>query len=725
MKNHYHNFTRFLLLKLFFFAALGVTCAKDYEPFVVEKLGNTIYNGVFTGNGLLGTMTYLQSDSAIKIGVGRTDVYDHRKEDLPPLFANARLPIGFFSVQLTTAIDSARGIISISDAKAVATIYTAKGVLKIQTTTLSEKNYMLIEIDRSEFSGQYTLHFVPELSQSPRRNATWIKQPENYHPNPPPIPGQNKMVHFVHQKMLAGGGYVTAFKTVPYQNRELTVATIRYSQSNSDDLLQAIADIKAFRIDSLAGFLAAHTAWWKTYMDLSRYEIPDERLQKFYDLQMYKLGCLTRSDKPAIDLQGPWTGAPTPWPAYWFNLNIQLTYSPLYTANRLQIATSLIRMFNDNKENLKQNILPEYRSDSYGLGRNGSPCLITDPIRLQRGDTTTLSQGQAELSNLTWVMLYYYQHYRYSMDSTLKKPLYELLKGSVNFAIHFIDKDKNGKYQFVVRTHSPEYPAANDVNTNYDLSALRWGIKTLLELGQHPEMAGETAYLNQLKNIQAGLIDYPQDENGFWISTHQPYARSHRHYSHLMMIYPYYLVTPDQPENISLIKKSVRHWQSKPEALQGYSLSGAASIYALLGEGDTAISYMQKLNERFIQPNTLYKETGPVIETPLALAASLQELSLQFWKGTVRVFPAIPSSWKNVSFRDFRTDGAFLISAEKRSGLTRKIEVFSEHGGTIRLLSDELMKKIAIEGGGKLIRQEGRLYELDLPKGAKAVMYNE
>ncbi|MFC2255140.1 hypothetical protein ACETRX_36850, partial [Labrys portucalensis] len=33
-------------------------------PFSLSNLGKDIYNGVFTGNGLLGTMTYLSSNNA-------------------------------------------------------------------------------------------------------------------------------------------------------------------------------------------------------------------------------------------------------------------------------------------------------------------------------------------------------------------------------------------------------------------------------------------------------------------------------------------------------------------------------------------------------------------------------------------------------------------------------------------------------------------------------------
>ena len=147
-------------------------------------------------------------------------------------------------------------------------------------------------------------------------------------------------------------------------------------------------------------------------------------------------------------------------------------------------------------------------------------------------------------------------------------------------------------------------------------------------------------------------------------------------------------------------------------------------MYAMLGEGDVALDYFKQLNSQFIQPNTLYKESGPVIETPLALAASLQEMSLQFWNGIVRVFPAIPSSWKNVSFSNFRTDGAFLISAKKEDGVTKKIEIFSEYGGIIKLLVDGELQNVEIKGNGKVISRQGSLYEISLPKGTKAVLYN-
>ena len=79
------------------------------------------------------------------------------------------------------------------------------------------------------------------------------------------------------------------------------------------------------------------------------------------------------------------------------------------------------------------------------------------------------------------------------------------------------------------------------------------------------------------------------------ISASMPFAHTHRHFSHLLMIYPLYIMTPEQPENRELVIKSLKHWMSMPQQLKGYSFTGAASISALLGEGNEALRYLHRL----------------------------------------------------------------------------------------------------------------------------------
>ena len=156
-----------------------------------------------------------------------------------------------------------------------------------------------------------------------------------------------------------------------------------------------------------------------------------------------------------------------------------------------------------------------------------------------------------------------------------------------------------------------------------------------------------------------------------------------------MMVYPLRLVRPaPRPADRALIERSLAHWIGFEGALQGYSFVGASAISSLLGKGEDAARYLDELLPRFVKPNTMYLEAGPVIETPLAAAQAVHEMLLQSWGGVLRVFPAVPAGWKDAAFHDLRAEGAFLVSAVRRGGRTALVRVHSLAGEPARLRVD-------------------------------------
>ena len=82
---------------------------------------------------------------------------------------------------------------------------------------------------------------------------------------------------------------------------------------------------------------------------------------------------------------------------------------------------------------------------------------------------------------------------------------------------------------------------------------------------------------------------------------------------------------------------------------------------------------------------------------------------LQSHTGVVEVFPAVPEQWKDVTFTSLRAQGAFLISAERRGGLVVKVEIVSEKGGVLKLLSPFSGKPLSIRmaaGQRKLLQKD-------------------
>ena len=220
------------------------------------------------------------------------------------------------------------------------------------------------------------------------------------------------------------------------------------------------------------------------------------------------------------------------------------------------------------------------------------------------------------------------------------------------------------------------------------------------------------------------LTDYPTDTNGYMIAADVPFAQRHRHYSHLLMIYPLYLVNADQNGAEEIALRSVNHWQSFG-VRHGYALTGASSMSSAFGKGNEALAYLNGLKE-FLHPNTFYTEGPgwPVIETPLSGAQCLHDMFLQSWGGTIRVFPAAPDAWDDMVFHDMRTEGAFLVSAVREKGRTKFVRIRSLAGESCRIIPG-LAGEIRVSGKRRFDLQEVSpgVYTLDLKKGEEAFLW--
>ena len=61
---------------------------------------------------------------------------------------------------------------------------------------------------------------------------------------------------------------------------------------------------------------------------------------------------------------------------------------------------------------------------------------------------------------------------------------------------------------------------------------------------------------------------------------------------------------------------------------------------------------------------------------------------LQSWGGKLRIFPAVPDSWKDIAYKDFRAEGAFLITASRKNGKTEFITIKSLAGEPCIVVTD-------------------------------------
>jgi hypothetical protein len=70
----------------------------------------------------------------------------------------------------------------------------------------------------------------------------------------------------------------------------------------------------------------------------------------------------------------------------------------------------------------------------------------------------------------------------------------------------------------------------------------------------------------------------------------------------------------------------------------------------------------------------------------LGVIAPLQEMMLQSWDGSLRIFPAWPAKLA-ASYHNLRAEGALLVSASWSDGAVRSLALHSEKGAPCRLYS--------------------------------------
>jgi hypothetical protein len=259
--------------------------------------------------------------------------------------------------------------------------------------------------------------------------------------------------------------------------------------------------------------------------------------------------------------------------------------------------------------------------------------------------------------------------------------LFPLLRRAINIFLHVLREGEDGQLH-LPDGYCDEYGVAPDSSQN--LALTRWGCQTLLWSAARLEIADPL--IPHWRDVLARLVTYPQDATGLMMGEGMPMAIAHRHFAHLFAIYPFCEINPTVPGGTDLIRRSVEHWLTVPivrleDEFGGWSFGVGAAMMALIGDGDEALQHLRFFLDATIHPNTMYTEghqgAHPTIETPLLACRSLQEMLLQSWGDTIRVFPALPSEWKDAVFHQLRTEGAFLVSAARRSGETKWVEITS------------------------------------------------
>ena len=666
----------------------------------------------FLANGFFGCTVYFDGENKKMIlALGHTCVYDNRPLDPAldeTLIKIPRLPVGNIEVSFAGTVTGVDWVLDIYNAELRGEIFTDKGSAEIRILSLNDTDCIVCDYKTAGGEG-LSFDYKKSHGGSPRvkiLRANGENAFDDYdEPKAPNIKTENGKYIFV-QPYFCGGG----FGVCTFENNGSFFVSVSDGETEKEAEQLAVSAVEK-AAGNTAGLIKQHRDWWHAFYEKSFVSINDGFYENFYNIQLYKLACASREKGRPFDTCGPWLTDNTRWPGTWWNLNVELTVSPLYTSNHIDIAKCVSNALKNHFDDLINNVPEPYRKDCAALGRSTERTLFS-PVTVP-GNLNSFNSSR-EGGNLIWALFYCYTEYRMTgNDELLKSVIYPLLKRAVQYYLYFLYKGDDGRLHLKA-TLSPEYMKADSDDVNYDLSLLRWGLIKLCKLSE--QLGADEEKRAEWQKTLDNLTDFPQAPGeGLKIARDTPYAESHRHYSHILSFYPLHVLDREDEHDRALVNETIDFWQSKPEALLGYSQTGAASMRAMLREGNKAIKHLDNLMNGFVQPNTMYHEDGnPVLETPPSAATAILEMLLQSHDGYIEFFPAVPDRWQNICFNGLRCEGGFEAGAEYKDGSLKWIKIKKLFGGECRVKADFGNKSITSSGSCRL---ESGYYIFDLKDG--------
>jgi alpha-L-fucosidase 2 len=181
-----------------------------------------------------------------------------------------------------------------------------------------------------------------------------------------------------------------------------------------------------------------------------------------------------------------------------------------------------------------------------------------------------------------WLIYPMVEHYQITGDRNfLEKRLLPVLKEMAMFYEDFLTrKDINGHVVFVPSSSPENQPMETgtqaSINSVYDISGCTFVLKTLVEYCQKQGIEqGESGGVVRWKKLLSQMPPYLVNKDGAlqewaWPGIQDNY--NHRHSSHMLTVWPYYQIQPDDPSTRDLIPAVRKALDLRAKPAMGHSL---------------------------------------------------------------------------------------------------------------------------------------------------------
>lgn len=736
------------------------------DNLVLQAPVNSWDEAIPLGNGLMGGLLWGENNT-IRLSLDRGDLWDERtngeaewwkkntyqkgvdfinqkKFDLVNDWWNqpydgvtpTKLPAGRIEIQLPVSEIVKNFELNLSSAEGIAR-FNSNGIIKVfysatePVALLSVKGMIPNAINLLSTMDVFRKKNLVKSEQSSGGTMEKLGYPEA-------IKGKLNNAQWYIQEAAGGLKYCVYVQSKKVKNETLLAISITTTNDAKDLLSLAHQRCEAALSKGYSAILEKHKQWWEKFWRQSSVSIPDDAVQKQYNLVQYFYGAASRSDAPPMPLQGVWTadnGSLPPWKGDYHNdLNTQMTYMAYQESGRFEEGSSYINYLWDRRK-----IFQDFAKDFYGTG--GLAC----PGTMSYSGQPLGGWGQYSLSPTmsAWSAHLFYLHWLYTADENfLKEKAYPWCSGVGECMLGLLKPDEKGILRLPLSS-SPEIfddspKAWLQPNSNYDLMCLKM---LFLSLSEMATANGKVLETKKWSDAAAALGDFHTKSDGtLLIDAVSELPSSHRHLSNIMGLYPFNLITKEGGEKEQqIINASLKNWASKGTGEWcGYTFSWMSCMQARVGNAEEAVRNLDIFVKAFVLRNGFHVNGDQTksgysnftykpftLEGNFLASQAVQEMLLQSWSptpgkintGVIRLFPATPKKWGNASFIDLRAEEGYKVSASRKNNRTVWFSITSNKAGIVRIKDDFQGQKPKWNLNN--VQKNGDVYEVKLTKGQK------